>query len=106
MSSSCNKFEIPPAPIVTGGMVHHAWGQKGKKMGGGRKVIGNGTSLLAAHLFPSLAPDNAPAIPFGHLTETETNTQLHHTMRLHKSKHFLAKRNLILARVHSSEKES
>jgi hypothetical protein len=40
-------------------MVHHVWGQKGKKMGGGRKFSGYGTHSPAAHLFPPPVPDSA-----------------------------------------------
>ena len=52
MKKILTMFEIPPVPIVTGGMVHCVWGQKGKKMGGDRKVFGQGLFYLAAHLFP------------------------------------------------------
>ena len=38
MKKTLTMFEIPPVPIVTGGMVRRVLGQKGKKMGGDRKV--------------------------------------------------------------------
>jgi hypothetical protein len=53
------KKEIPPAPIVAGGMVHRVWGQKGKMMGGDGKFSGNGTHSPAAHHFPPSTPSGA-----------------------------------------------
>jgi hypothetical protein len=40
-------------------MVHSIWGQKGKKMGGGRKFSGYCTHSPAAHLFPPSLADSA-----------------------------------------------
>jgi hypothetical protein len=53
MKKTLTMFEIPPVPIVTGGMVPCVRGQKGKKMGGDRKVSFQSLLFLAAHLFPS-----------------------------------------------------
>jgi hypothetical protein len=36
-----------------------AWGQQGKKMGGGCKISGYGTLFPAAHLFPPSLADSA-----------------------------------------------
>jgi hypothetical protein len=52
MKKTLTMFEIPPVPIVTGGMVRRVLGQKGKKMGGDRKVSCQSLFFLAAHLFP------------------------------------------------------
>ena len=52
MKKTLTMIEIPPVPVVTGGMVRRLRGQKGKKMGGDRKVSSQSLFLLAAHLFP------------------------------------------------------
>ena len=44
--------EIPPVPIVTGGMVCRIQGKKGEKMDGGYETSDNGSFFPAAHLLP------------------------------------------------------
>lgn len=54
-------MEIPPTPIVAGGMVCSTWGQTGKMMGGGKKNVSlPETPTAAAHHFPLTIPQREP----------------------------------------------
>ena len=63
--------EVPPAPVVAGGMTGVAADEKkGKKKGGGEKVSGNGEPSPAALLFP-FCPYRRSVIPPKPLGEAE-----------------------------------
>jgi len=55
--------EIPPVPVVTGGMVRRIQGKRGKKMGGGRETSDNGSYFPAAHLLPPWSHTEVRTIP-------------------------------------------
>jgi hypothetical protein len=101
LEGCCELEEIPPAPIVAGGMVYGVWGQKGKKMGGGRGMEQTASrslyicedadaSMAAAHLFPPSSPDNAHhsaanAVSERNLQQKDMNiNQGYHNKRLEK----------------------
>ena len=56
----CWTEEIPPVPIVTGGMVHRTQAQKGKKKGGGGRSSDYGTLSRRPSFSPSVSQQCAP----------------------------------------------